>query len=87
MTTPNMTNTFALDDDSARAPGALANRWNVSKSEALRRAIRAVAGQQNPSPNDALVALEQLQTSLATRGVDLAQWAQEVRAERHPADS
>ena len=34
-------------------------------------------------PDDALDALDQLQTSLSKRQVDLANWAQNLRAERH----
>ena len=37
---------------------------------------------QSVTTDDALAALDKLQTTLAERGVDLAGWAQELRAER-----
>ena len=75
--------TYSLDVGTVRTLEGLARRWNVSKSEALRRAIRSEAERQ-PSPADArLQALRALQKSVAARGVDLEGWehqANEIRS-------
>lgn len=74
--------TYSLDLESVRALEALAKRWNVSKSEVLRRAIRIAANEDVPTQNAALDALDRLQSSLRERKIDTAQWAKELRAER-----
>lgn len=40
--------TFSLDIETARALEVLARRWKVSKSEAVRRAVGAVAEKESP---------------------------------------
>lgn len=70
--------TYSLDVGTVRTLEGLARRWNVSKSEALRRAIRSEAGRQ-PSRADArLQALRALQESVGARGVDLAGWERQA---------
>ncbi len=74
--------TYSLDVDSVRALEEMANRWQVSKSEALRRAIRA-ASAALPSENDlASEALDRLQDSLALAPDAANRWVDDVRAER-----
>ena len=85
MATTTIKSTYALDVESVRALEELARRWRVSKSEALRRAIRSEASRQLPEGGDALEALDQLQASLRSRSVDLEQWAREVEAGRRAA--
>lgn len=71
-----------MDVESVRALEALAQRWNVSKSEVLRRAIRmAVAGDAKGN-DSALDALDRLQISLRERKVDLQRWARDLQDER-----
>ena len=77
--------TYSLDVTSAGALDELARRWGVSKSEALRRAIRSEASRQAVKGGDALAALDQLQASLRSRNVDLKQWALDVESERRAA--
>lgn len=73
--------TYALDEETVRRLDGLARQWNVSKSEALRRAIRAADATSTP-PDDRLKALDELQASMRlTRGRAQA-WVREVRAER-----
>ncbi|MPY88944.1 MAG: ribbon-helix-helix protein, CopG family [Luteitalea sp.] len=73
--------TYALDEETVRRLDGLARHWNVSKSEALRRAIRA-ADADPTVPNDRLKALDELQASMGlTRGRARA-WVRDVRAER-----
>ena len=64
MATPTIKSTYSLDVESVRALDDLARRWQVSKSEALRRAIRSEASRQPAAGGDALAALDQLQASL-----------------------
>ena len=85
MATTTIKSTYSLDVESVRALEELADRWGVSKSEALRRAIRSEAGRQPARGGDALAALDQLQASLRARNVDLEQWAREVESERRAA--
>ena len=85
MATTTIKSTYSLDVESVRALEELARRWQVSKSEALRRAIRSEAGRQPTRGTDALAALDQLQASLRSRNVDLEQWAREVDSERRAA--
>ena len=88
MATPNIKTTYTLDDESARALATLAQHWNVTESEALRRALLQVASSYGPilSPEERLAALNRLQKSLAERGVDFDAWAREARAIRHGTD-
>ncbi|MYN65859.1 MAG: ribbon-helix-helix protein, CopG family [Acidobacteria bacterium] len=85
MVTTTIKTTYSLDVESVRALEELAGRWGVSKSEALRRAIRSEAGRQPARGGDALAALDQLQASLRSRNIDLDQWAREVESERQAA--
>ena len=82
MAATTIKSTYSLDVESVRALEDLARRWQVSKSEALRRAIRSEASRQPGRGRDALAALDQLQASLRSRNVDLAQWAREVESGR-----
>ncbi len=73
--------TYSLDPGTVQALEGLARRWDVSKSEALRRAIRAAA-REAQEDRDALSALDQLQQSLRVNETSAAKWVAEVRAER-----
>ncbi len=85
MATITIKSTYALDVESVRALEDLARRWGVSKSAALRRAIRSEASRQPVKGGEALAALDQLQASLRSRNVDLEQWALDVESERRAA--
>ena len=63
----------------------MAQRWNVSKSEVLRRAIRIAAREGEPGSATTLGALDRLQRSLRERQVDVARWARDLEAERRAA--
>ena len=73
--------TYALDVETVRALERMAGRWKVSKSEALRRAIRAAAGEEPPH-TDALHALDRLQRSVSLTPAKARAWAREIRTER-----
>lgn len=85
MASTTIKSTYSLDVESVRALENLARRWQVSKSEALRRAIRSEAGRQPDRHRDALAALDELQASLRSRNVDIEQWARDVEAGRQAA--
>lgn len=87
MATMTIKSTFSLDVDTARRLEELARCWNVSKSAALRRAIRAASAQTPSRSETRRRALRALQRSVASRGVDLAAWereAAEIRAGSFP---
>lgn len=76
---------YSLDAESVRILEALTQRWKVSESEGLRRALRIAALEGETDRGTALDALDHLQASLRSRKVDLAAWEQEVRNERYAA--
>ena len=82
MAVTTIKSTYALDVESIRRLETLAQRWNVSKSEVLRRAIRVVAIDGSLGDGVALGALDRLQASLRSRKVNLAQWERDLKAER-----
>jgi hypothetical protein len=77
--------TYVLDVETARALEDMARRWGVSKSEALRRAIRAAKRGPAPGAPKALAALDALQRSLALGNRTAARWEKGARAERRAA--
>ena len=85
MAVTSIKSTYSLDVETVRMLESLARRWKVSKSEVLRRAIRAAAGEVSPRAREKLEALRKLQASVKARGVDLAAWEREVRATRDAA--
>lgn len=74
--------TYSLDIETMRALETLARRWNVSKSEVLRRAIKAAAAEDATRESGPLSALDRLQTSVRERAVDMERWREDVEAER-----
>jgi hypothetical protein len=80
MATTMIRSTYALDVETVRRLDAIARRWNVSKSEALRRAIRAAA--EGPAGGDALTALDALQRSMRLKGEAARTWEKRVVSER-----
>ncbi len=74
--------TYALDEATVRALEKMAQRWAVSKSEALRRAIRTAAALEVPAGRQHLDRLDRLQRALALSPARAKAWAREVRAER-----
>lgn len=83
MAITSIKSTYSLDVDSVRQLEMLAERWRVSKSEVIRRALRiAVMAPDETGGGVALEALTRLQDSVRERGVDLAEWGREVVAER-----
>ncbi len=81
MVTSKIKSTYSLDVETVRQLEDVARRWNVSKSEVLRRAIRSAAALESPD-QDALDALDRLQRSMNLTEKRSAAWAKRVREER-----
>ena len=81
MAAPSSRSTFALDAETIRTLEMVARRWKVSKSEALRRAIRAAA-ERSEKGHRALETLSELQRSLGLSREKARSWARQARAER-----
>jgi len=87
MATPIIKTTYALDAEVVRALEQMARRWGTSKSEALRRAIRAAAAEAAADVGDPLHALDRLQRAAALRAPRAGEWARKSRAERRTASA
>lgn len=81
MAIPKIKATYSLDTETMRVLERVARRWGVSKSEALRRAIRASASLA-PRPDDRTGALDELQAIMTLSPAAASAWARDVRAER-----
>jgi len=84
MASTTIKSTYSLDVETVRELDAIARRWKVSKSEALRRAVHAAAKAKSPVGADveALRALDTLQSSLGLTADGCAKWETAVRRER-----
>jgi hypothetical protein len=85
MATQTIRSTYVMDVETMRALERIARRWKVSRSEALRRAIRAAVDQPPFEARDALRALDELQRSLKLTPARARDWARMVRTERRAA--
>lgn len=86
MASTTIKSTYSLDVETVRALEGMAERWKVSKSEALRRAIRRAAEHSEPEQGGAaLRALDRLQETLALSAADRRRWERENRSERRAA--
>jgi hypothetical protein len=87
MATQTIRSTYVMDVETMRALERIARRWKVSKSEALRRAIRAAVEQPAEERRDALRALDELQRSLKLSPARARAWARAARSERRAASA
>ena len=75
--------TYALDVETVQLLDRLARQWAVSKSEALRRAIRSAAQQGKSGEREARrSAWRQLQTGVGLTRERAKAWERQVRDER-----
>lgn len=75
--------TYSLDPQTVRQLEGMARRLGVSKSEALRRAIRSAAvGDIADEREQALAALRQLRRSMNLDAAAADEWTRSVRDER-----
>jgi predicted transcriptional regulator len=79
--------TYALDVPTVKALDEMARAWKVSKSEALRRAIRAAAQRETGRADEALGALDGLQRTLHLTPNSARAWSARVRKERRKASA
>lgn len=92
MAIPMIKATYTLDPESVRTLEAMARRLGVSKSEALRRAIRVAdrsgrPGRDAPDTADPrLAALDRLQKQLALTPDGADAWVREARQLRRDSD-
>ena len=84
MAIPKVKATYSLDAETVRLLERLAGRWEVSKSEALRRAIRSAAASSSKA-SAAESALDRWQDSLGVSESVAAAWGRSARAERRAA--
>ena len=82
MAIPKIKATYSLDVETVRELEKMARHWKVPKSEALRRAIRMAAGQAPTEAQEALRALDELQSSLALSPEAASRWEEQVGDER-----
>ena len=85
MATTTVKSTYSLDVETIRALEEMAQIWGVSKSEALRRAIRAARREPTTGTPKALAALNTLQASLDLASPAAVRWEKNVAAERRSA--
>jgi transposase-like protein len=87
MATTTVKATYSLDPGTVSRLEEIARHWGVSKSEALRRAIRAAAVGPAAGPAAPLAALDALQRGAALTPVATRAWAAEARKERRSSSS
>ena len=80
MATTSVRSTYSLDMETMRRIDNLARRWDVSKSEVLRRALR-IADEQS-ARSERVEALKQLQVSMDLSRERVEDWVADIRAER-----
>jgi hypothetical protein len=71
--------TYTLDEPTVERVNALASRWNVSRSEAIRRAVATASAGPN---RDGLSALRALQSRIGLTEKRATDWARQVARER-----
>lgn len=86
MATTTVKATYSLDPGTVSRLEEIARTWGVSKSEALRRAIRAAAAGPE-QPGGPLAALDALQANAALTPAKARAWVAEARRERRAAPS
>jgi hypothetical protein len=79
--------TYSLDVETVRKLKEIASQWGVSKSEALRRAIRWAAAEPSATGKEAIHALDALQRSLALDSGRVGAWAATAAKERKDAST
>jgi hypothetical protein len=82
MAIPRVKGTYSLDQSTVQLLERIAERWGVSKSEALRRAIRAAAAADRVEI-PAIETLNQIQKEMGLTSSIEAAWARRARSERH----
>lgn len=79
MPTAKIKATYSLDVETVRELESMAKRLGISKSAALRRAIRLAASAKPRPGEDQLAALDELQRELGDSSEALQKWEREAR--------
>jgi hypothetical protein len=75
--------TYSLDPETLEKLNRLSHRWQVSKTEALRRALhQAAAREATLSAPQKMALLHKLQKQFAEAGVDFKRWKRDTRRGR-----
>jgi len=74
--------TYSLDVKTVELLESMALRWNVSKSEALRRAIRLAANQEYDDAAVRLALLDRIQSQSTMTEEKARRWEEQIRKER-----
>ncbi len=77
--TKSTKSTFSLDAVSLERLNHLAERWRVSKTEVLRRALSQAEEAEPPSVEDRLAALHRLQKWAKDKQIDFDAWQKTIR--------
>jgi hypothetical protein len=81
MAIPKVKAPYSLEAETITMLEQIATRWGVSKSEALRRAIRVAASSERDEV-PAAAKLSQLQKGIGLTATVAAAWARQSRSER-----
>jgi DNA repair photolyase len=76
---PATKSTFSLDLESLERLNRLSRLWQVSKTEALRRALTRAEQSAAPSAEERIAALHRLQRKLKAKRVDFEAWKKTIR--------
>ncbi len=79
MPTAKVKATYSLDVETVRELESMAKRLGISKSAALRRAIRLAASAEPRPGEDQLAALDDLQQALGDSPEALKKWERQAR--------
>ena len=71
--------TYSLDAASLERLTRLAKRWQVSKTEAIRRALLKAEQTDAPTAEQRIAVLHSLQKSMKERNVDFAEWQRIIK--------
>jgi hypothetical protein len=82
MAITSIKSTYSLDVKTVQLLDSMARRWNVSKSEALRRAIRLAASEDLGGSTDRAILLDRIQERSGITAADAKRWESEVIRER-----
>ena len=70
--------TYSLDSETLDKLNRLSHRWQVSKTEALRRAVQRAA-EAVPSREERIAALQSLQRWAKVKRIDLEKWKRMIK--------
>jgi Arc/MetJ-type ribon-helix-helix transcriptional regulator len=82
MALPRIKSTYSLDPETVEMIERMAARWGTSRSDVLRRVVRAAAEAPDEDADRALAALNRLQRAARLSATRADGWVRRVRSER-----